>query len=217
MYQAAPRSTNRSQNHRTGQLSTAIRNKKAKQQRRTSSDSSSTGKPIAFTRPARKRKPFDTDMKKSSNQNCHLCGKSNWTPEHSCLAPKTQCNICKKLGDFPRVWKSKTVNRIREENEMGSNTESWPEVYRIQSVNGVNSTDFYKAILLVERQLIEFIIDTGSPLTIMPPKNNPKELQKTTKCFVDVNRTPAKHRDTFRISLIAKKSMATERFEPTTY
>ena len=32
-----------------------------------------------------------------------------------------------------------------------------------------------------------------------------------------LNKTPAKHRDIFRDTLIAKKSMAKERFEPTTY
>ena len=100
--------------------------------------------------------------------------------------------ICKKTGHFARVCKSKTVNRIREENETSSNTESWPEVDYYQSVNGVNRIDFYKAILLVEGHPIEFIIDTESPHTLIPPMIIPDELKKTTKCFVDVNKNPIK-------------------------
>ena len=81
-----------------------------------------------------------------------------------------------------------TVNRRREEKETGSNTDSWPEVDYIQSVNDVNRKDFYKAILLVEGQPIEFTIDTGTAITKIPPILNPEELQKTTKCFVQRNK-----------------------------
>ena len=51
------------------------------------------------------------------------------------------------------------MNRIEEENETGGYTESWPEVDHIQSVSGVNRIDFYKAILFVEGQPIELIMD----------------------------------------------------------
>ena len=95
-----------------------------------------------------------------------------------------------KDGHFARVCKTKTVNRVREENETGSNTESYPELEHIQSVNGVNRKDFYTAILFVEGQLIEFILDTGYPITKIPPLFNPKELMNTTKCFEDAKKNP---------------------------
>ena len=41
-------------------------------------------------------------------------------------------------------------------------------------------------------QPIEFIIDTGSPVTIIPPIINPKETNIGSKCFVDVNKNPIK-------------------------
>ena len=91
-----------------------------------------------------------------------------------------------KRRDTARVRETKTVNQIPGGDETGSNTESWPEVDHIQSVNSVNRIDFYKAIQLVEGQPIEFNIDTGSPITMKPPIFNPKELKKTTRCFVDV-------------------------------
>ena len=73
------------------------------------------------------------------------------------------------MGHFAKVSKSKTVSRINEATSSGSGTETWPEIDHIQSVNGINRVDFYKAILLVQGQPIEFIIDTGSPVKIIPP------------------------------------------------
>ena len=157
-----------------------------------SANSSSSGEQVAFTRPARKRRPLDTNKKKLSTRNCHFCGKPNWTPEHICPALKSQCIICKRTGHFARFCKNKTVNRIQDKNETDSSTEQWPEVDHIQSTNGVNRIDFYNAILLVEGQPTEFIIDTGSPVTIIPPIFNPKKMKKTTRCFVDVNNNPVK-------------------------
>ena len=54
----------------------------------------------------------------------------------------------------------------------------------------MNRVDFYKAILLVHGQPIELIIDTGSPVTIIPPIITPKEKKETTKTFIDVNKNP---------------------------
>ena len=136
-----------------------------------------------------KKKATFTAKKKNTERNCHFCGKSNWTPDHICPARKAKCNNCKKSGHFAKVCRSRTVNLIQEE-DTGSNTESWPEIDKIQSVNGINRVDFYKAILLVDGQRIEFIIDTGSPVTIIPPIITPKQIKATSKCFVDVSKNP---------------------------
>ena len=94
------------------------------------------------------------------------------------------------MGHFAIEGKSKTVNRIQEEPASDSQTELLPEINRIKSVNGNNRIDFYKAILLVQGQPIEFIINTGSPVTIIPPIIIPIEFRKTANCFVDVNKNP---------------------------
>ena len=179
---------------------------RSKRSKKTSSNSSSNGEQVAFTKPVRKRRPLDTERKKPPTRNCHFCGKPNWTSEHNCPAQKSLCNICKKTGHFAGVCKSKTVNRIHEEDETDSNTESWPEVDHIQSTNGVNRIEFYKAILLVEGQPIEFIIDTGSPITIIPPIINSKKLAKTAKCFVDVNKNPIKFKGEALVEVKTEKS-----------
>ena len=160
-----------------------------KRQRKNSSESTSDEEQVGYTKPATRKKATFTAKKRNTERNCHFCGKSNWTPDHTCPARKAKCNNCKKSGHFAKVCRSRTVNRIQEE-DTGSNTESWPEIDHIQSVNGINRVDFYKAILLVDGQPIEFIIDTGSPVTIIPPIITPKQMKATSKCFVDVNKNP---------------------------
>ena len=143
--------------------------------------------------------------KKLSNRNGHFCGKPNWSLEHICPARRAQYNNCNKMGHFAKVLKSKTVSRIQKEPSTDSNVESWPEIDHIQSVNSINRADFYKAILLVQGQPIEVIIDTGSPVTIIPPIINPTEIHKTTKCFVNLNKNPIKFKGEAMVEVKTKK------------
>ena len=110
------------------------------------------------------------------------------------------------MGHFAKVCKSKTVSRVKEVTSSDSNTEPWPEINHIQSVSGANRVDFYKAILLVQGQPIEFIIDTGSPVTIIPPIITPTEMKKTTKTFVDVNKNPIKFKGEAMVEVKTEKS-----------
>ena len=164
---------------------------KTKRQRRNSWDCTSEDEQVRYTKPSTKKKATFTGKNKTTERNCHFYGKANWTPEQICPARRAKCNNCKRSGHFAKICRTNAVNRIQEE-DTGSNTESWPEKDHIQSVNGINRVDFYKAILLVEEQPIEFIIDTGSPVTIIPPIINPKEIKATSKSFVDVNKIPIK-------------------------
>ena len=101
------------------------------------------------------------------------------------------------------------MNPIENENETGSNTEPWPEVDHIQSTNGVNRIDFYNAILMVEGQPKEFIIDNASPITIMPPIIIPEKLTKTARCFVDVGKNPIKFKGEALVEVRTEKSKVT--------
>ena len=176
-----------------------------KKHRKPPSDSSSSEEQVAYTHPERKRKITETGKKKLSNRNCHFCGKPNWSLEHICPARRAQCNNCKKMGHFAKVCKSKTVSRIQKEPTTDSSTETWPEIDHIQSVNGINRAGFLKAILLVHGQPIEFIIDTGSPVTIIPPIIGPMEINKTTKSFVDVNKSPIKFKGEAMVEVKTEK------------
>ena len=110
------------------------------------------------------------------------------------------------MGHFTKVCKSKTVSRIQEKPTTDSSTETWPEIDHIQFVNGINRIDFYKAILLVQGQPIEFNIDTGSPVTIIPPIISPIEINKTTKSFVDVNKNPIKFKGEAMVEVKTEKT-----------
>ena len=111
-----------------------------------------------------------------------------------------------KMGHFAKVCKSKAVNRIQEKQTADSHTESWPEIDHIQSVNSYNRVNFYKVILLVQGQPIDFFIDIGSPVTKIPPIINPIEVKKTTKCFVDVNKNSIKFKGEAMVERKTEKS-----------
>ena len=85
----------------------------------------------------------------------------------------------------------------------------------IQSTNGVNRIDFYKAIVLVEGQSKEFIIDTRSPITLFPPIFSPKKLTKTTKIFVDINKNPIKFKGDALVRVKTEKSKITLQLQGT--
>ena len=162
---------------------------KIKKARKDFTNSSTSSELIGHTNQTRKQKPQFNEKQRFSNRNCCFCGKPNWSLGHICPARKAQCNNCKKMGHFAKVCKSKTVSRVTKTVSSDSNTEPWPEIDHIQFVNDINRVDFYKTILLVHGQSIDFIIDTDSPVTIIPPLINPIE---TTKNFVDVNKNPIK-------------------------
>ena len=179
--------------------------KSYKKHRKLPSDSSSIEEQIAYSHPTRKRKTMETG-KKIANRNCHFCDKPNWSLEHICPARRAHCNNCKKMRHCAKMCNSKTVSRIQDEPTTDSHTKSRLEIDHIQSVNGINRIDFYKAILLVQGQPIEFIIDTGSPVTIIPPTISPVELQKTTKSFLDVNKNPIKFKGEAMVEVKTEKS-----------
>ena len=113
------------------------------------------------------------------------------------------------MGHFAKVCKSKTVSRIKEVSGSGSQNETGPEIDYIQSVNGINWIDFYKAIILVQGQPIEFNIDTGSPVKIIPPIFNPLEIRMNTKCFVDVNKSPIRFKGESTVEVKTEKCKKT--------
>ena len=71
---------------------------KTKRQRRNSSESTSEDEQVGYTKPGTKKKATFTGKKKTTERNCHFCGKANWTPEHICRFGKPNATIAKS-GD----------------------------------------------------------------------------------------------------------------------
>ena len=77
---------------------------------------------------------------------------------------------------------------------------------RPHSIRQRHQPERLEAILLVRGPPIEYIIDTGSPVTIMPPVISPIEVHKTTKSFVDVNKNPKKFKSEAMVEVKTEKS-----------
>ena len=112
----------------------------------------------------------------------------------------------RKWDTSPKCVNPKSSGGYKKNHQRTATPSHNTEIDHIQSVNGINRIDFYKAILLVQGQPIEFIIDTGSPVTIIPPIINTAEIHKTTKSFVDVNKNPIRFKGEAMVEVKTEKA-----------
>ena len=138
--------------------------------------------------------------KKFGYKDCTRCGAPNWTPKHlpECPAKNKKCSVCQKLGHFAKVCKSKTkIHLIRDEATSSAEEDNWtPNKLHLisETVNAMTNKDrngrpYYTTTLLVNFQPIKFIIDTGSPVTLIPKSkfNNHTILKPMNTKYKDVN------------------------------
>ena len=140
------------------------------------------------------------------NRTCRFCNAPNWTPMHKCPALEAICNKCGKKRHCAKACRQKfnnnrTVKRLTEEetNEPNESTsdsdESFHHIKEIKKINEMNKhfTATVQSIVIKK----EFIIDTGSPVSIMPPDKiimKAIEIQKITNRYQDVNKNEVKFR-----------------------
>ena len=95
-----------------------------------------------------------------------------------------------------RTVKRQTQEGMNEQNE--SSDESNERIHHIKTIKKVEETNKnYTATVKTNGVRKEFIIDTGSPTTIMPMDTrivNPTEIQKVTNRYQDVNKNEVKFR-----------------------
>ena len=138
-----------------------------------------------------------------ANRPCRYCGIQNCTPMHKCPATETSGNKCGKKGHYAKVCRQKyTINRtvkqlteekIEERNETSS--ESDESIHHIKEIKKIEEKKHYTATVKIKGIKKEFIIDTGSPITKMPPDEKIlkiAELQKITNRYQDVNKNVTK-------------------------
>ena len=165
--------------------------------------------------PIQRMERFGTRPKNrtTANRPCRCCGIQNWTPMHKCPATETNCNKCGKKGHYAKVCRHKYTNNrtvkqlteeeIEEQNETSS--ESDESIHHTKEIKKIEEKNkHYTATVKINGIKKEFIIDTGSPITIMPPDEKIlkiAELQKIPNRYQDVNKNEVKFRGKTPVNL----------------
>ena len=125
---------------------------------------------------------------------------------------RKKCVKCGKSGHYAKCCRSsRRINYVAEEETYSEEEDDWtPEgIHSIKqkilllSKNGKNGSPFYTATLLVNNRLIKFIIDTDSPVILIPKSkfNNPTILNLVTIDYRDVNDNRKKYEANTRTSV----------------
>ena len=168
----------------------------------------STKKHIMKEEPIQRMERFGTKSKNKQfgNRTCRFCNAPNWTPIHKCPALEANSNKCRKKGHYAKACRqefnnNRTVKRlaeeeINEEDELTSDSEE--SIHHIKDLKKINQMNkHFTATVQINGTKKEFIIDTGSPISIMPPDERimkTTEIQKITNRYQDVNKNEVKFR-----------------------
>ena len=146
------------------------------------------------TKPTKEQLGKPTKFKKVD---CNCCVAPNWSRQLECPARGKKCAKCGKIGHFAKCCRAnKKVNHIMEEETSSANGDDWTpntihsvkqKIHSTRSVNN-NGLDFFTITALVTNRPIKFIIDSGSPVTLIPKSqfNNITPLHPLKK-YRDVN------------------------------
>ena len=137
----------------------------------------------------KKKKRPEYQMKRPKDNRCGQCRAPNWSRQHICPAKTAQCRNCERRGHYEKICRSMKRVQYVDKTTSSAEEDDW-EYDRIQRIDNIKQKEvFYNAILLVNNVPIKFIIDSGSPVTLIPislfSKITPIELLKTT--YNDVN------------------------------
>ena len=157
--------------------------------------------------PIQRMDKFNSRPRKTFNNNrpCRFCNAPNWNTTHKCPALDQTCNNCGKKGHFARScrqrenYKNKLRNVTKTENSIGEESdESETSIHRIERVNRIIDRNKYlTTVVKINGTEKEFVIDTGSPISIMPADNTilkESEIQKVRHRYQDVNKNEVKFR-----------------------
>ena len=143
------------------------------------------------------------DRTTQKKNNCGFCGQQNWNPQHTCPAKNAKCNNCQKMGHFARVCRSKQnrndqrrINYLEETSSEEEESEP-EEIRQITQINKIlpDNNDHYGVEMIINGKKQKFIIDTGSPVTIMPydqKLHKTKEIKPMKERYQDVNKNEIK-------------------------
>ena len=154
------------------------------------------------------QKPEREKQNKFRKVDCIKCGAPNWNKSHDCPAKTKKCLICGKIGHYARLCRSKQysdrrIKHIQRDSEATSAEEDNWTPNKIHSINKtVHSTKqiskdgqpFFTVTVLVNNRQIKFIIDSGSPVTLIPKQkfNGITTVYPLHKEYRDVNNNKIK-------------------------
>ena len=116
----------------------------------------------------RKKKRPEYQKKKPKDNRCGQCGAPNWSRQHTCLAKTAECRNCKRRGHYEKMCRSMKRVQYVDRTTTTAEEDNW-EYHRIQRIdNTKQKKGFYNATPLVNNVPINFIIDSGSPVTLIP-------------------------------------------------
>ena len=128
-------------------------------------------------RKAKRHKEQMDKPTKFKKVDCNRCGIPNWSRQHKCPARGKKCAKCEPFGHYAKCCKtSKKVNRIQEHETSSAEEDDWsPNTIhyinqKIHSTRQMNKDGphFFTLTALVNNRPIEFMIDSGSPITLIP-------------------------------------------------
>lgn len=100
---------------------------------------------------------------------CYFCGNSAYHRRSQCPALKSKCTQCSRIGHWAKVCNKKKVNAIVETSTNNDNASS-DDTFFLNSVDKISQeTSWIRSIRVNNRNSIQFKIDTGADVTVLPP------------------------------------------------
>ena len=136
----------------------------------------------------RNKKRTEYQRSKYKDNRCGQCGTPNWSRQHICPARTVECRNCKKKGHYEKMCR--LPRRIQHVDKASSSAEedNW-DYNKIQSINNKKKGDYFHVTLLVNNAPIKFIVDSGSPVTLILQRlfNEITKVEKSKTNYKDVN------------------------------
>ena len=150
---------------------------------------------------------------------CNRCGAPNWSRQHECPARGKKCTKCDKIGHYAKNCRTnKKINRIQEHGTSSAEEDDWSpntihcinqKIHSTRQLNKVGS-DFFTLTALVNNRPIKFIIDSGSPVTLIPKslfnRITPLKPLKTEYRDVNDNRIKFEGKTTATVEINGKRN-----------
>ena len=114
---------------------------------------------------------------KTRRLDSNKCGAPNWSKQPECAARGKKCAKCGKLGHYAKCCRSmRKINHIADEEAVSADEDDWTpnKIHSIQQkINSMGATNkngipFFKRTLMVNNRPKKLIVDTGSPVTLIP-------------------------------------------------